>query len=316
MIDRKRCGIIAYIIILAFIISGCTSKVTNKEITIKVGEDSLTGTYTGTMTDGKPDGEGEFIHKSDDRTYEYNGFWKNGNVSKNGNLKDTKYTVNFSHVSRIGEYSGEVLNGIASGQGTFVAVNDDGEKYTYTGSWRNGLWNGQGEWKYEDEESFIQKGNFKDGEFAPTKLEFIQYFGTGKDMNFAPTDKAVQFIKEHDNFFPADNSTDITPFLDTSIQYKNLIKNPGKYGDKIIQLKNYEILQIWEADMWGYTLTSFLACSSNYDDYVYGYYLGELPDKYEGSKINISGLPINNSSFENTAGGTTLCYIIYGCKIS
>lgn len=298
------------------ILSGCTSNVTNKDVTIKVGEENLTGKYTGTLTDGEPNGEGEFVFESNQRTYEYKGGWKAGEISGKGTLKDTKYIVNFSDVDRVGEYSGEVLNGVAHGQGMFVAINDSDEKYTYNGSWENGLWNGYGQQKFENEDIFTKTGNFKDGEFAPSKLEFIQSVGTSKQMEFVPTDKAIQFVKEHENFFPANSVEDITPYVDATITYKNLIKKPENFGDKIIQLRQYEILQIWEENEYGYTITYFLAQSPNYDDFIYVYYLGELPDVYEGSVVNIYGLPISNSSFENIGGGTTLCYVVYGCKIN
>lgn len=312
---KKMCYTFMCAIISVGLFSGCTQEVNEKEITITVEGQVLTGSYTGTMRNKVPDGKGRFVSKTEERLLEYDGEWEQGNIIGNGNLKDTKYMVPFLEVNRIGEYSGEVVNGKAHGNGSFTAINDKDEKYTYTGEWQNGLCNGQGVREYENKDYSVLTGTFKNGEFAPTKLEFIKSMGDRDAMRFAPTDKAEEFIKAHEDLFPATDSVDLTEWIDSSIVYKNLIKSPDKYGDKLINLPNYEITQIWENELYGYTCTEFLARAANYDDYVYGCYLGELSNVYEGSKINIQGLPVNNSSFKNIGGGTTLCYIIYASKI-
>lgn len=296
--------------------AGCTQNVKNKEITIIYDGKTLTGYYTGTLNNGVPDGEGTFVSKSEERNFDYNGQWEKGNIVGNGKLTDTKYVVYFTDVERIGEFSGDVKDGKAHGNGTFKATNEENEKYIYTGEWKNGLWDGQGVQKFENTDYYVRTGTFTDGEFTPNKLEFIKSVGDCDTMRFTPTEKAEEFIKMHSNFFPTEVSADITEYIDNTITYKNLIKSPSKYGDKLIKLSNYQILQIWEEqEAWGYTCTTFLACSSTFDDYVFGYYLGELPSVYEGSWVTIEGLPISNSKFENIGGGTTLCYVIYGCKI-
>ena len=307
----------ALICLVSFIclFSGCTHNVTDKEIAISFNGSSLTGSYTGTIDDGLPNGSGHFVSNADNRNFDYNGQWKNGSITGNGKLTDTQYVVHFKDFDRTGEYTGDVLDGKAHGNGSFTAFNDENVKYTYTGSWKNGLWNGQGVQKYDSEDYYVKTGTFNDGEFSPTKLELIKSLGDWENMRFTPTEKAEEFIKQHEDLFPADDDIDITKYIDSSLTYKKLIKNPEKFGDKLVNFSNYEVTQISEREIWGYVCTEFLAASPNYDDYVYGFYLGELPNIYEGSKITIQGLPISSSSFENTGGGTTLCYIIYGCKI-
>ena len=312
----KRIGkILVCVLITVLAFSGCTHNVEDKEISISFNEQSISGTYTGSVSKGVPHGEGRFTSKEDGRTFDYTGQWEEGKIVGKGKLTDTKYVVHFSDLDRVGEYSGDVVNGKAQGNGSFTAFNDEQVKYTYTGSWHNGLFNGQGVCKYDSEDYCVNAGNFKDGEFAPDKLEFIKSIGDYEKMRFAPTEKAAKFIKSHENFFPADKSTDITKYIDKSIKYKNLIKSPDKYGDKLVTLSDYIVAQIFEQEMWNYTCTQFLAASPSFDNYVYVYYLGELPDVYEGSRVTIQGLPISNSSFENVGGGTTLCYVVYGCKI-
>ncbi len=315
---RNIRAILCSIAITSLLFCGCTRNVKDKEINVSVNGKKLTGSYTGQLSKGVPEGNGQFVSKTKNRTFNYNGEWKNGKLAGNGKLTDTKYVAHFPDVEHTGKYTGDTADGKPNGAGEFTAVatfNDEDLKYTYKGEWKDGIFNGQGVQKFDDKDICTRTGTFKNGKFTPSKYELIESLGDCDSMRFSPSEHSENFIKSHEEFFPANDSIDLSEYIDTTLSYKNLIKSPDKYGDKLINLSNYKISQIFENEMWGYTSTCFLAYSSEYDDYVYVVYLGELPNIYEGSVVTIEGLPISNSSFENVGGGTTLCYIIYGCKI-
>ena len=68
-------------------------------------------------------------------------------------------------------------------------------------------------------------------------------------------------------------------------------------------------------------LFSFLACPVSRRD-VYKrqeqqysvYYNGELDDVFEDDTVEVTGLPLGTSSFENTEGGDTLVVVLAGCR--
>jgi len=195
-------------------------------------------------------------------------------------------------------------------EGIFRATNDDGDCYCYTGTWVDGVWSGQGTRKWDNDDYVTQTGTFTDYEFTPTKLEFISSAGTVKEFCFTPTEAAQQFILEHENLFPAAEKTALNGLVDETITYKQLYKSPDNYGDKLVHFSNCNVLQIFEREQWGYTVSIVLAATNYYDDYVYVYHFGQLPNVYEGSVVNITALPINGSSFPNIGGGTTLCHVL------
>ena len=60
-------------------------------------------------------------------------------------------------------YSGEVVNGVRSGVGTFVWAENGKAKSFYEGNWKNGFMSGQGIYHYTSAAYPCIKGTFKDG---------------------------------------------------------------------------------------------------------------------------------------------------------
>ena len=46
------------------------------------------------------------------------------------------------------------------------------------------------------------------------------------------------------------------------------------------------------------------------------YYNGELDDVFEDDTVEVTGLPLGTSSFENTEGGDTLVVVLAGCRVN
>lgn len=287
-------------------------------ISATFSDTNYNGTYTGDTTDGIPNGSGKFICNLDDLSVTYEGTWKDGTPSDKGHLSSDNFTVKFADVERTGIFDGDVLNGIADGTGTFTATNSYGETYTYTGEWKNNIFNGQGEVKYEDAEYLTQKGNFVEGDFTPTKAEYIQYAGSGSEFLFTLSEENKKFIEENDFLFPAADPSLLQEYLSSDLTYAPYIKKPSAFHSKLMDSGLKYVLQIAEYDLEGTgfdTYTYILASSEALDEIYYIYYFGKLDDILVGDVISLKGLPIDYTTYTNIQGGNTWSVIMVGSDI-
>lgn len=263
--------------------------------------ETYVGSYSGETVDGVPNGAGSFNASSEEGYINYTGSWTDGVFSGDGYLESDLYVVHFlDGVDRMGEYKGDLLDGLPSGSGTFTAVNDAGVRYTYTGEWKNGLYNGFGKATF-DAFSNVHEGNFKDGEFAPTPLQFFVALGTGDDDGYEITDNAVAFLEKYPDVF-INNTTENTDIeFEENFKYEAFAKNPAKFGEKLIKISGLRVVQIFEYSDWGYDYSFCIAQDSNYNVY-YIYLLGYADDVYEGSRVTLTALPLAYFTYPNTAG--------------
>ena len=223
---------------------------------------------------------------------------------------------------RTGTYSGQVVNGIPEGMGTFKAKNPEGNEWYYEGEFKNGTFNGKGKsvWPQNDtrEKEYTEIGTYKNGLFVPNKGELIAYLGgVGIYGDYAVSDASISFIDAHENFFPTQTEADLQalePFIDRSVEYKHLTKSITPYLSSIISIPNVSVSQIFETPLAGHTITSMLAL--NQDGNCFVIHFDRALDIYEGDTISLYGLPIATSSFDNVSGGTTNNIVIYGCCLS
>jgi hypothetical protein len=139
------------------------------------------------------------------------------------------------------------------------------------------------------------------------KSSFIDF-----EINYA----AANFLKTHADLFPTDNPSNITDdLMDYTIRYENISKAPDKYGNKLIYVDSLKVVQIKEQPFDGRRIT-WLNVSDSNNNYYTIFYRGELPDIMEDSTINVFGLPLAYSSYDNTRGGSTLTLVLAGSYIS
>ena len=234
---------------------------------------------------------------------------------------DTKTGV-LTAQQRTGIYSGQVVNGIPEGMGTFKSKNPEGNEWYYEGEFKNGTFNGKGKsvWPQNDtrEKEYTEIGTYENGLFVPNKGELIAYLGgVGLYGDYAVSDASISFIDAHENFFPTQTEADLQalePFIDRSVEYKHLTKSITPYLSNIISIPNVSVSQIFETPLAGHTITSMLAL--NQDGNCFVIHFDRALDIYEGDTISLYGLPIATSSFDNVSGGTTNNIVIYGCCLS
>lgn len=264
--------------------------------------DGYVGSYSGEAVNGIPNGNGTVDLKSNNSYLKYSGHWENGEISGKGYLESDRYVVRFlDGVELIGEYKGDILDGLASGFGIYATVNSDGIGYTYTGEWENGLYNGTGKIEFEEPYTTIFEGNYLNGLFSPTPLQFFVALGTYKDEEYEITKNATSFLGKYPEVFNNNTieGTDIE--FEENFKYEAFAKNPEKFGEKLIKIPKLSVVQIFEYSDWGYDYTFCIAQDSSYNVY-YIYMLGYADDIYEGSRMTLTALPLDYFTYPNTAG--------------
>lgn len=267
--------------------------------------DSLIGTYEGAVINGIPNGTGTFkANEPSDLVFEYNGNWKDGNISGTGKLKYNKYVVKYdSGIVRTGTYEGDVNNGVPEGKGAYSTTNDDNEKYTYSGAFANGKFNGYGEKSFKNGKHGVQIGNWKNNEFTPSLVEYIQELGTYKNQcEYTLSSKAKKFIKSNEAVFTKHKDSDIKKILNKNFDIKSFKKNPSAYKPSLVSVSGLEVVQIREYEGYNNQMITFLlACDSDYENYYYIYKLGRTNNVVEDSQVEIEFMPLDYSTYETVS---------------
>lgn len=249
-----------------------------------------------------------------------------GNVSEPKTVEDMAYTITLQDYTDDGDttsfdvsgtYTGEIVNGIPNGTGSFTAENDSGISYTYMGEFENGTFNGRGSLQWDDDSSFVESGTYTDGLFTPTTVDFYVTAQSIYQNSTHMSEKCETFLSEHASLFPCateeDQSTAYT-FVDDSITYAKLNKNMEPFGDRLAEFHQLTVSQIFEtSNFYGHDLTWILAYDNDMNYYAI-YYDGTV-DVYDDDTINVLALPLGQSSFDNVSGGTTLIVAFAGSLI-
>lgn len=273
----------------------------------------MNGIYSGDVLNGVPDGKGKFSFNGDEIKFEYEGTWKEGKLSGEGQLITDHYTIEFADVVRTGKYEGSVKDGRAFGEGVYTAVNDDGNEYVYTGMFENGTFNGYGERIFTDKSlNFAEtKGTYTNGEFTPTKSELLAYIGGVPDfINYYVAEESLKFIDEHENLFMAEDKKMLNDFHKNEITMNELYKKPTEYLDTIVSVSKCKVIQIREEEFSNHTITWFI-CNDSNNNNVFVLADSELPKVNKNSRVRVYGLPIGLASYKNGFGAETTAYVIF-----
>lgn len=291
------------IMCISMVLYGCSGKkdVKDKEITLEINGEEYSGKYTGQLEDDVPNGSGKFSMKEDDDYLIYSGKWKEGKFSGKGKLKTNIYIIDFSGTQTEGIYNGETLNGEASGDGSFEAVNSDKVKYKYSGEFKKGTFHGQGTTTYESDEYYTKTGTYQDGEFTPTPAEYFYTLGTLKDEEYEPTEKAMSFLKNNPNLFLDQDKKIDKKLIESNISYNKISKKVDDYGDKLISVDNLQVIQIREEEGWQYENTTFAILQDARGNVYFANMIGKAKHIYQGSIVSITALPLDYFTYKTVS---------------
>lgn len=144
-------------------------------------------------------------------------------------------------------------------------------------------------------------------------VEKYKWIAQNANPEFVILEKSINYIKEHSNFFPGNESIQgaISDFVDWEITYAHLTKSMSKYGDKLISLYG-EVTDIEESED-GEITTVYVM---DYDGNVYMlYYLGTLDNVFAGTYISAYALPVAIITYENMGGFYTEAVVGAACYV-
>ena len=130
---------------------------------------------------------------------------------------------------------------------------------------------------------------------------------------YALTKKAEDFLTQHPNLFPCGGEID-TSLIDDKLDYRQILKNPNKYGDKLFSVSEGIVVEIFEESIGDEEYLTTINVSDGALQYIVFYY-GELSDVFEDSIVSIVGLPMGTSQFDNLDGGKTRVVCLAGCQV-
>ena len=302
---KRILGILSLIIVLAFLFVGCQKEVSDFAYAIEMGSKMYEGTFTGTIEKGIPvDGRGIFKVDTEGsgKYLFYNGEWKDGQISGKGTMINENYEIDLlQNGKRQGKYSGEVVDGIPNGQGTFESQNSSGIKWVYDGEWKNGKMNGQGKMTFQDGKGAVEEGTFTDNEFTPTLVEKIQEFGTrGSDnCQYKLSEEEKAFVQNNADIIEGKDLKGLDAKIDKTFNINQFKKNPNSFSPAFVKISNASIVQISEYEEEGKTVTFCIADTEDYEDVLYFYMIGSSKDAVEDSTVDIILLPIDYTTYKN-----------------
>jgi len=180
--------------------------------------------------------------------------------------------VTINEQVRSGSYTGELINGIPNGHGTFVS--QDGFAAV----------------KYE--------GEWKDGKFNPTWAEMLQLFGRAD--SFRVNQKSIDFLNSHKNMFSSKVSI-TSSYCNKNWNLSSFKKNPSLYCDKLILVEDLSVVQIFALEQFGRKYE--LSIMEDKDGTLYyGYFDGSTNITDNMFIENIYLLPLDWSTYKNTEG--------------
>jgi hypothetical protein len=141
------------VFILLFTLPALAEDVTDKEITINFSFSIREGVYTGTLTDGVPDGTGTFCYQNTESlVWTYHGEFANGTFEGHGVISMADGTI------KEGEYHDGQLNG-------YGACYKNGQP-VYKGYFENDEFSGEGK--------YYQNGQLVEERFLRTEIFMME----------------------------------------------------------------------------------------------------------------------------------------------
>ena len=219
-------------------------------------------------------------------------------------VSSEQMTLHFVYGERTGVYSGEILDGLPHGTGTFVTQNEDGLSWTYEGAWENGHMNGEGITVWDD--GYKQTGTYANDSLNGQGAEYQDdillyegnylngiYQGQGKLLNcVGKTIYEGDFSKGYMNETSEARETRLATFMQQcqAIDFEEYANNNQAYIGQDILLTG-KLFDVWlyeGEEYYGDFLVYEQDNTNNIVSVVYNYSVNETAFQEE-TMVNIWG---------------------------
>ncbi len=269
---------------------------------------TVTGVYSGGVADGKLSGSGSFAAHGG-RELAYEGGFADGEPAGAGTLRDTLFLCRNGENSDRGVYEGSTVNGLAEGQGSFTGRNSENIDYSYTGSWAEGLFDGEGSLIYQSELYYDRVGHFTAGRFTPTGLELLECLGTA-GPRFTLSEETRAYIEKFPELLTRETLLKKTDDCDYKGEYSNYLTFPNymsapeNFTHNFMYVFNDKILYRNTITAFGddYTVGVYYGANALYQDPVVCYFLASSSSFESANVFNLYGIPLGKVSYTNADG--------------
>lgn len=217
-----------------------------------------------------------------------------------------------------GFYTGQTECGVPDGTGIFRSVTDEGVSFTYTGEWKNGAMDGQGEMCFASEAYRTRTGTFTEGVFTPTAAETIRSIGMGMP-GFTLTAEQEAYLElfpevwdeENDHLGYYEDSAikagcDRKQSLETCWGKESFRTEPTWVDQLSCRILESHTESVGEN---GGTFTVITAMEQTYTKVIVLLVPGEFTDFTYGCRIHVHALPLAMSSYVTAQGESRDCLV-------
>ena len=255
------------------------------------------GMYTGSIANGEITGSGEF--KADG--VDYIGEFSEGKLSGSGELRDSKCVIQVYGDEESVTYTGTTIDGLPEGEGTFSAISNIGNKYTYKGGLSKGQLEGYGQILYDKKTIVPEIGTFKEGIFTPTVSEWFESVGMKENEKFKVLEKTQNLLDKHESLFLKKQSDSLLKKIRKKtakeFNYFEYKSDREFYAGKIVPVSGWVFQVLKESDYFGYKYTKVLLEDNN-GEVITVTFLKNMNIK-EDQYITAYATPLDYSTYES-----------------
>lgn len=246
----------------------------------------ISGIYTGEVSEELPSGSGTF--ESDD--FSFDGIWIAGAPDGQGTVTAESFRIDTPSEALEGRYSGDIDNGLAEGNGTFVYQNDDSEiqmEGTFAGNMFDGLLFKTIRYKdtVKSYPAYFEKGQPVDSAAA-----MIAYLEGMRNDSYCLSEAQFSFLTQHSALF---EGTDTAKEYDSAFDYASFAETSDP---ALILIPNAAVksVQRYKPYTGADTVTSMIV--QNNDGWYHLVFAYSVDDVNTGDYVNICALPLCRST--------------------
>ena len=263
-----------------------SGKAENVPYSISYGDQMISGSYTGEVSEELPSGSGAF--ESDE--FSFDGTWIAGAPEGPGTVTAESFRINTPQEVLEGSYSGEINKGLAEGNGTFVYQTGEDEiqmEGTFAGNMYEGLMFKT--IRYRDTVKsypvYYQKGQSIDSAAA-----MIAYLEGMRNESYCLSEAQFSFLTQHSALF---EGKDTAKDYDSAFDYESFAEGSDP---ALVLIPNAVIksVQRYKPYSGADTVTSMIV--QNNDGWYHLVFAYSVDDADTGDYVNICALPLCRST--------------------